>query len=321
MRLGPIGVLLVALVAVAGCGGDDEARPLIAAGKTAVVRGELVPDVHTFGEPVVARVEVILDRSKVDPDDVRVSTNFDPYEKVGATRVERKDIGGFTVLRYTTTLSCLDQFCIPQTFRGETTVSQIPGSPPFLPGQQRDEKVKYEFPPAVVVAEAGAKDRTLGRVVWSPLRSLSRINWYDSNVVGQGFPFVSDVTPVSEPDYRISPTTLGLVLIALALCLLAIPGFLVWDWRRRNTVRPAEAGPALTPLERALRLVEWASGRPSVDDRREALEALAFELDEEEGGGTATDARRQGWSPPTPEPDEMTELVESIRQESDAPAT
>ena len=321
MRLGLVAVALVALVAAAGCGGDDEGKPLIAAGKTAVVRGDLVPDVHTFAEPVVAQVEVILDRAKVDPDDVRLSTNFDPYEKVGATRIEREDIGEFTVLRYTTTLSCLSQECIPRTARGETTVSQIPGSPPFLPGQQRDEKVKYEFPPATVVAEAGTKDMTLGRVVWSPLRSLSRINWYDSKVVGQGFPFAADVTPLSEPDYRISPNVLGLVLLALAFGLLAVPAFLVWDRRRRNTVRTVEQGSALSPLERALRLVEWASRRPSVDERREALEALAFELDEGQGGTTATRAREQGWSPPTPQPEEMTDLVASIREGTDAPAT
>jgi hypothetical protein len=321
MRLGLTAALGVALLAVAGCGGDDETRPLIAADKTAVVRGELVPDVHAFGDPVVARVEVVLDRSKVDPDDVRVSTDFDPYDKVGGTRVEREDLGDFTVLRYSTTLRCLTQFCIPQTFRGETTVSQIPGAPPFLPGQQRDEKVKYEFPPAVVVAEAGAKDKTLGRAVWPPLRSLSRINWYDSRVVGQGFPFVAGVTPVSEPDYRISPTVLGLGLLALALALLAVPGFLIWDRRRRNAVHTVDAGPAQSPLERALRLVEWASRRPSVDERREALEALAFELDEEQGRATATRARAQGWSPPPPQPEEMTELVSTIREDSDAPAT
>ncbi len=321
MRLGLVAALVAAVLVAAGCGGDDEARPLIAAGKTAVVRGELVPDVHAFGDPVVARVEVVLDRSKVDPDDVRVTTDFDPYDKVGATRVEREDLGNFTVLRHSTTLRCLSQFCIPQTFRGETTVSQIPGSPPFLPGQQRDEKVKYEFAPAIVVAEAGAKDKTLGRVVWPPLRSLSRINWYDSRVVGQGFPFVADVTPVSEPDYRISPTFLGLALLALALALLAVPGFLVWDRRRRNAVSTVESGPAQSPLERALRLIEWASRRPSVDERREALEALAFELDEEQGRTTAMRARQQGWSPPTPQPDEMTELVASIREDSDAPAT
>lgn len=307
-------VTAVFVVLAAGCGGDDESKPLIAASKTAVVRGQLEPDVHTFGDPIVARVDVILDRSKVDPDDVQLKTDFEPYEKVGVTRIEREDLGDYTLLRYTTTLNCLSQFCIPRTARGETTVSQLPGAPPFLPGQQRDEKVKYEFPPAVVVAAAEPKDTTLGRVVWPPLRSLSRINWYDSRVVGQGFPFVSDVTPVSEPDYRISPTVLGLGLLGLALALLAIPGFLVWDRRRRRVVRTAETGPALTPLERALMLVEWASRRPSVDERREALEALAYELDADE---RAARARERGWSPPTPEPEEMTELVTSIREDKD----
>ena len=77
--------------------------------------------------------------------------------------------------------------------------------------------------------------------------------------------------------------------------------------------------PQLSPLERALALVEWASRRPSTDERREALEALAFELDAE-ADQTARRARAQGWSPPTPESEDMTDLVASIR-ENDAPAT
>ncbi len=101
-----------------------------------------------------------------------------------------------------------------------------------------------------------------------------------------------------------------------ALALLALPAWLAWDRRRR---RAAERGPApkptLTPLERALALVEWASRRPSTDERREALEALAYELDEDE---RASRARETGWSPPTPEPEKMTDLVTSIRG-SDAP--
>lgn len=319
MRLLACAGVLAALVAP-GCGGDEQ-KPLIAASKTAVVRGELVPDVHLFGEPVVAQVEVILDRDKVDPADVRLKTDFEPYESVGETREERRDLGDYTVIRYTTTLNCLNRFCIPRTAEGETTVSQIPGLPPFLPGQQRDEKVKYEFPPALLVAqsEGEAKDRTLGRVVWAPLRSLSRINWYDSSVVGQGFPFVATVTPLPEPDYRISPTLLGLGLLALAAALLALPVWLVRSRRRRRVV-PVPSKPAQSPLERALLLVEWASRRPSVDERREALEALAFELGHEQDGESAMRAREQGWSPPAPESAEMTELVASIR-ENDAPAS
>jgi hypothetical protein len=96
----------------------------------------------------------------------------------------------------------------------------------------------------------------------------------------------------------------------------------VWSRRRRRATADAGDEAALSPLERALRLVEWASRRPSVDERREALEALAFELGNGSDGGTADRAREQGWSPPSPEPGEMTELVASIREEErDAPAT
>jgi hypothetical protein len=308
---------LAVVVLAAGCGGDEQ-KPLIAANKTAVVRGKLDPSVHLFGEPVVAQVDVVLNRKKVDPVDVRLKTNFEPYEKVGETREQRRDIGDYTVIRFTTTLNCLNQFCIPRTAAGETTVSQIPGLPPFLPGQQRDEKVKYTFPPATLVADAEPKDKTLGRVVWTPLRSLSRINWDDSSVVGQGFPFVATVTPLPDPDYRVSPTLLGLGLLVLAVALLALPVWLVRDRRRRRAV-PVEMRPVLSPRERALQLVEWASRRPSVDERREALEVLAYELGHEEDGHSADRAREQGWSPPAPESEAMNELVTSIR-ESDASA-
>ena len=179
---------LVTALALAGCGGSDD-KPLLAGGKAAAVRGALTPDVHLFGEPVVAYVDVIVDREQVDPDAVRMKTDFEPYDTVGETTVEQEEIGRFTHLRYSTTLRCLTEDCIPRTLTGDVTISQTPGLPLFPENQQRDEKRKYEFPPAIVTAEAEPKDRTLGRVVWPPLRSVSRINWYDSSVVGQGFPF------------------------------------------------------------------------------------------------------------------------------------
>lgn len=305
------------VLAAAGCGGDDQ-KPLIAAGKTAIVRGELAPDVHLFGEPVVTTVDVVVDRAKVDPDDVRLKTDFEPYTVVGQTEEAREDLGGFTHLRYRTTLRCLDVDCIPRTIRGEVTISQTPGLPLFPENQQRDEKRTYVFPPAIVTAGEGEDARTLGRVVWPPLRSLSRINWDDSSVVGQGFPFVSTVTPVPEPGYRISPTLLGLALLAGALALLALPAWLLWE-RRKGRAPRESAGLALSPLERALALVEWASMRPSVDDRREALEALAHELETGEDDELVRRAREQGWSPPSPAREEMTDLVATVR-EGDAPA-
>ena len=121
------------------------------------------------------------------------------------------------------------------------------------------------------------------------------------------------MTPVPEPSYRISPTVLGIALLVLAIALLALPvAYLVRRYRARREPSGSQK-PSLSPLERALALVEWASRRPSVDERREALEALAYELDSEEDE-TASRARAQGWSPPSPAAEEMTGLVEEVRK-------
>ncbi len=232
------------------------------------MRGGLTPDVHLFGEPVVAHVDVIVDREQVDPGAVRVKTDFEPYDTVGETTVEQEEIGRFTHLRYSTTLRCLTEDCIPRTLTGDVTISQTPGLPLFPENQQRDEKRKYEFPPAIVTAEGEPKDRTLGRVVWPPLRSVSRINWYDSSVVGQGFPFASTVTPVPEPSYRISPTVLGIALLALAIALLALPAiYLVRRYRARRA--PTRSSEAVAVAARA-RARAGRVGEPAPLGRREA---------------------------------------------------
>ena len=304
--------LALLVLVLAGCGGND-ATPLLAEGKAASVHGALTPDVHLFGEPVVATVDVVLDRDLVSPSAVELDADFKPYETVGKTAVSREDIGRFTHLRYTMRLRCLDEDCIPRTV-GNVTISQTPELPLLPEPQQRDEKTKFQFPPATVTAKGEPESKLLGRVVWPPLRSLSRINWYDDKVVGQGFPFVATVTPLPETSYRISPTLLALLLLALAIALVGIPvGYLARRRRARREPR-AERSSKLSRLERALALVEWASERPSVDERREALEALAYELDTE-AGTTAAKAREQGWSPPSPEADEMTELVSTVRED------
>ena len=225
------------------------------------MRGGLTPDVHLFGEPVVAHVDIIVDREQIDPDAVRVTADFKPYESVGETTVEQEEIGQFTYLRYTTTLRCLREDCIPRTLTGDVTISQTPELPLFPENQQRDEKRKYEFPAALVTAEGEPKDRALGRVVWPPLRSVSRINWYDSSVVGQGFPFISTVTPVPEPSYRISPTVLGIALLALAVALLAFPvTYLIRRYRRvaHRTERRSRR------CRRSSAHSRWSSGRAGV---------------------------------------------------------
>jgi hypothetical protein len=68
--------------------------------------------------------------------------------------------------------------------------------------------------------------------------------------------------------------------------------------------------PRLSPVERALRRVERAldEGRPA--QQREALEALAAELD---GDGRAARARSLAWRPEPPPADAATALVAELR--------
>ena len=80
-----LALVVLCVVGLAGCGGSDS-PPLLAGGKAAAVRGSLTPDVHLFAEPVVARVDVVVDRDQVDPADVVVKTDFKPYETVGNDR-------------------------------------------------------------------------------------------------------------------------------------------------------------------------------------------------------------------------------------------
>ena len=79
---------LVALcvLVLAGCGGSDD-KPLLAQGKAASVRGSLTPDVHLFAEPVVARIDVVVDRDQIDPADVVAEV------RLQAVRDARRDGG------------------------------------------------------------------------------------------------------------------------------------------------------------------------------------------------------------------------------------
>jgi hypothetical protein len=81
---------------------------------------------------------------------------------------------------------------------------------------------------------------------------------------------------------------------------------------RREDEAAEEPEPELSPLEKALRLVEWSRGE-GLEERREALEALALELDDPEPA-LAREARRIAWTPPEPDPEAMGLLVEAVRE-------
>ena len=293
---------MLALVLAPGCAGGGEGSEL-PLGRQVSAQGSLTPTVHLFAEPVVARVDVVVDRDHLDPDRVRLKTRFLPYD-IKATARRRSDRGRFTELRYEWLLRCLRVACIPEIIPSAAGEAET----------GRGERRTFDLPAAeVLYDDPEGETRTLTRATWPDLVSVSRIK--QSDVPSFGFVFKSSVTPLPEPDYRVSPTVLGAGLLGLALLLLALPAALAIGWWRRRRPKPEVVDEeVVTPLERALRLVEWGGERKDGTERREALELLAFELDALESQELADSARRLAWARPSPSPEAAATLVADVRE-------
>lgn len=306
-RLLGLGGLLLLL---AGCGGDEEAGQELPQGRQIAATASFDQGVHLFAERVRARVEVVVDAEQLDPDRIELEPRFLPYDVVEES-ASRESRGQLDVIRQEYVLRCLRIACIPpiittgpageaETGRGERQTIRI-----------RPTLVRYDDP------DGG--ERVVARASWPEIVSVSRIR--QSDVPRFGFVFKTSVAPLPEPDYRVPPAVLGGGLLAAALALLALPVALMVGWvRDRRPATPiAEPERELTPLERALRLVEWARERVDGSERREALEVLATELDLLERSELAGSARMLAWSPTSPTSEAAGELVHTVRErESDA---
>lgn len=301
-------VAALALLA-AGCGGDDP--PALPEGRFLAVSKSIEPRVQLFGDTVVARIDLIVDRERYDPARIRVTPAFAPYELEGEPTRDRRDLGRFAHLRYAFTLRCVTFECL-ETVGGGPPQVQPGGLPSTNQGGGFGERKSIRLEAARVLyddAEKGAQ--LVRRVSWPELQSVSRLNFADTDVIGIGFPFEASVTPLREASYRFSPTTLGAAFVAGALALLALAAALLAGLLRREPPPVVEEESELTPLEHALHQVETARERPEAD-RRGSLEALAAQLDEETPG-RAADTRALAWSPVAPSSEAMDELVESVR--------
>jgi hypothetical protein len=316
--------LVLALLAglallAAGCGGT-ETRPL-PKGRALSASWSLSPAAALFGEPVQARVDMLLDREQLDPGGISFQPDFTPFEVVGEPSVSREDLGGFTRLRYEWTLRCITLGCIKLVNGGP---QEIPpgGIPPPSTGQGgfgERKTVRIKAVPIQYEDDSG-KTRVLRRVIWPDVQSISRLNLADTSVTGFGFPFRASATPLPEATFRISPWLLGPLLVAVAGALLAFAAIVLWRVLRRKPAPVVEdAGPELTPLERALQLVEWSCEQPNGTERRKALEVLAGELGADGRPDLVDEARGLAWSATTPSPEAAGQLAYRVR-EGDGPA-
>jgi hypothetical protein len=314
-QLGLVAAALTLLAA--GCGGDDEDEPAVPQGRFVAASRTLTPSTHLFGDTVLARVDIVVDRDHLDPDRVRLQAAFRPYELARKMEVERRDYDRYTRLRYDLAIRCLGIACLA----GEVSPGITPAG--GAPAPRRAEKV-YRFRPAHVYYDepGGEKPRHLKRVWWPRLEALTRISPSEPGLTfALRSPFRTTISSLPGLTYRISPTLLGTALLLGAGLLLALPGTFAWSWlRSRRRPPPVEEAPELTPLERALLLVEQAQESVDGEDRRKAIEVLAVELDAAGRPEHAEDARRLAWSPSEPSAEAAGTLVESVRKSNGARA-
>lgn len=262
--------------------------------ETIAVQARVTPDVHTFGEPVVASVEVVADAGFIKPETVRVETEFDPYELAGEATVDREIVDGVARIVFRYPLRCLKEGCDAAAARG---VAQLE------PGL-----VRYRF------VEGSGPGRHI--LDWPPFEVASRVSPADVEALRWR---ASDTT-LPEATSRVGPVGLALALLALAGVLAGAAFWLarrLWRTEREDTTEEARVD--RSPLERALDLVLADSGNGAASpDRRRTLERLARELAAVGQRGLADDARALAWSPQVASSDEVAGLARRVSEATGA---
>ena len=251
-----VGMLALAVV-VAGCGGSGEA--LLPEGRALAAAPTLAPAVHLFGDPVVARLDVVVDRRLLDPDRLEARGDFAPYERVGPPRRSRRDAASLHA----------------PAVRVHAPLPRAPVREPRargLAGDRAGRKADVPFPGGAAAlrgtaAAAGHVAAARGR-----LPDQHRADRRQVSV-----PFRASTTPLPEPTYRAAPPVVAGGLLLAALALLTVPARAGWRLRRARRPPPAaEVVPRETALQRALSLIEEASDSDE-PARRRALQLLADE--------------------------------------------
>jgi len=246
-----------------------------------VVHVSFDPPIAGFGDPVTARVDIELDRSAVEASTLHVTTDFAPLTLLATAARTRTVSGDLETVSIVQRAACLTAPCLAST---------LTLHPVRVSATRRDGGVS--------VGSASLQLQLRSRITPKDLASSSPR-------------FIADVAP-PPPSYRIAPGTAAVLLDVIAAlaaagaaALLALQVLFVRR-RRQREVRADE-------LERALRLVREAEGRP-VPDRRRAL-ALLARLLRSRDDTLGSEASRLAWSAPAPEPPAIDALVTDVESE------
>jgi hypothetical protein len=239
-----------------------------------------------FAAAIRARVVVVLDATRVDPDSLRIVDDLAPLTSLSPGRTTRTTRGDTITVTLVRTFSCLSSSCVSP--RGDAT--------PALP--------------QVRVTVATLRGETLGtKATWPTLHVQGQVSRAD---LGRSPPpFRADTTP-APPSYRLAPSTLAWLLYGVAV-VLALAGAALAVHEARGLARRRRGEPTVDELERALRLAREAENRPP-PDRRRALGLLARLLDRRDRrlSGAASDL---AWAEPEPEQAALATFVADVERE------
>lgn len=272
--------LVATIVVLAAAVGVTDARAAALPPSTAIaVSGKLTPLVTGYGDHVTAQVRVLLDPTRVDPDSLRLRTDFAPWRE--ERQVVRRELEGVVEVTYLLRLTCHAIPCVA-----------------------RERQWRYDFDDARLrYLEQGAERRRF--IGWPPLEVSTRLpeDFVPPDDGGAEAPPVWRASVhVPEPSFSTPPRRLQVALGATGLLLvagsLALAVFVV-----RRPRAPRE----IPPLERALALLARAR---TAAERRAALEAVAAAVHP----ALAAAARELAWSEHAPTEPAARKLSERVRE-------
>ena len=270
------GVALLVAAVVTARDGDGESGGGPPLASLPAARAWFERDVHPFGEPVTAHVELAVAKDKIFPDTVQISADFRPYQVVGRPRQVMRDLGQSLLIEYVLTLRCRQLDCVPEAQSKEFELTTF--------------SVRWRYPPPPDTPARFRTEQYTTQRLGGPLPSLKVTTRLADDDVADGR-WRAGIEQLPAVSWRLAPTTLLVVLVLLAIAMVGAAAATVVLYVRRlrrdaaARVAVAEDVP-LTPLEEALRAV--AAARGNGDGRaRVALDALAGELKRLCGAGGA----------------------------------
>jgi hypothetical protein len=262
------------------------------------VASALTPRAALFGDTLEARIDAIVDPRVVDPRSLNLKADFGRYAPVGPALVTRSSTGRLTRVVYQLRLQCFTVRCLPGT-----------------------RKLIF-FPEARLTFKHvdGTAD-SLG-IDWLPVEVASRLTLIDLSLLSPiDQPPYHASTTLPKLTYRSSPNLLVGLLAAGAALLLAAAGALVVRFVPARAAAPVAPAPrrveplrTLSPLERALHMLERARERGAVPEQRKALEQLAGELRRSGERELSRAATVLAWAERPPGPDATGALAAAVQQ-------